>query len=179
VITAAGGGPGGRSAGDRFARLCAATATRLPFGLSRVVAPSFLGFAVINGGTFGVDLLVLTALREWLGWPVTAAISGGYAVAFALSFLLNRTLNFRAHGHLGRQGLLYALVVAVNAGVLLGVGGGLAALGVEYHLARLVAGAVEGAFMYCAMRWVVFARRPQPSATASPTRTGPPSSTSA
>lgn len=172
-----------RSAEDRFARLCTRTAALLPFGLSRVVAPSFLGFAVINGGTFGVDLLVLTALREWLGWPVAAAITGGYVVALGLSFLLNRTLTFHAHDQLGRQTLRYVLVVAVNFGVVvLGVGAGLAALGVEYHLARLLAGSAEGVSMYCAMRWVVFARRPQTpqaSATASPSRTGPPSSTSA
>jgi hypothetical protein len=36
------------------------------------------------------------------------------------------------------------------------VGSGLAALGVDYRLARLAAGACEAVYMYAAMRWVVF-----------------------
>ncbi len=67
-----------------------------------------------------------------------------------------RALNFRAHGAPRRQEV-YALVIAVNyLGLILGVGAGLAALGVNYQLARVTAGACEAAFMYAAMRWVVF-----------------------
>jgi putative flippase GtrA len=144
----------------RFARMCATVAAVLPFGLSRVVDPTFIGFALINGFTFGVDLLLLTAMHGWLGWPVDVSIALGYAAAFGLGFLLNRTLTFRSHARAGRQMLLYALVVAINfAVILLGVGAGLAALGVEYHLARIAAGVCEGIFMYCAMRWVVFSRQ--------------------
>jgi putative flippase GtrA len=144
----------------RFARMCATVAAVLPFGLSRVVDPTFIGFALINGFTFGVDLLLLTAMHGWLGWSVDVSIALGYAAAFGLGFMLNRTLNFRSHAPVGRQVLLYTLVVAINFGViLLGVGGGLAALGVQYHLARIAAGVCEGIFMYCAMRWVVFGRQ--------------------
>ena len=68
-----------------------------------------------------------------------------------------RALNFRAHGAPRRQAGVYALVIAVNyLGLILGVGAGLAALGVNYQLARVTAGACEAAFMYAAMRWVVF-----------------------
>ena len=88
------------------------------------------------------------------------AISGSYVVAFGLSFVLNRALNFRSHAPVGRQAVLYVVAIGVNyAAFLLGVGAGLSALGVEYHLARLVAGACEGVFMYCVLRWVVFAPR--------------------
>jgi putative flippase GtrA len=145
---------------DRFAGACAAVVRVLPFGLSRIVAPSFLGFAVINGCTFGVDLLLLTLLHGGLGWPVWLAISVSYVVAFGLSFVLNRALNFRSHAPVGRQAVLYVVAIGVNyAAFLLGVGAGLSALGVEYHLARLIAGACEGVFMYCVLRWVVFAPR--------------------
>jgi putative flippase GtrA len=158
-------GDGGAETGDsgialRFARMCATVAAVLPFGLSRVVDPTFIGFALINGFTFGVDLLLLTAMHGRLGWPIEVSIALGYAAAFGLGFVLNRTLNFRSHAPAGRQVLLYVLVVAFNFGViLLGVGAGLAALGVEYHLARIAAGVCEGVFMYCAMRWVVFRRQ--------------------
>ncbi len=148
---------------DRFAGLCAAVARVLPFGLSRIVAPSFLGFAMINGFTFGVDLLLLTLFHGGLKWPVWLSISVAYVVAFGLSFVLNRALNFRSHAPVGRQAVLYVVAIAVNyVAFLLGLGAGLAALGVEYHLSRLIAGACEGVFMYSVMRWVVFAKREEP-----------------
>nr|WP_237439670.1 GtrA family protein [Amycolatopsis rubida] len=135
----------------------------MPFGLSRIVAPSFLGFAVINGFTFGVDLVLLTVFHGGLKWPVWLSISVAYLVAFGLSFVLNRALNFRSHAPVGRQAVLYVAAIAVNYVVfLLGLGAGLAALGVEYHLSRLIAGAGEGVFMYSVMRWVVFAKREEP-----------------
>ncbi len=87
-----------------------------------------------------------------------------YAVAFGLSFVLNRVLNFRSHGRLGRQTAVYVVVMVVNfVGILLGVGVRLARAGVDYRVARIVAGACEGVFLYCAMRWVVFGR-PAPRA---------------
>ncbi|MEC3977505.1 GtrA family protein [Amycolatopsis sp. H20-H5] len=149
----------GRTPADRFSGFCAAVVRRLPFGMDGVVAPSFLGFALINGFTFGVDLLLLTAFHGWLGLPLWLSITLSYLGAFGLSFVLNRGLNFRSHAPVGKQAALYALAIAVNYFVfLLGVGGGLAVLGVQYHLSRIAAGACEGVFMYSALRWVVFAR---------------------
>jgi hypothetical protein len=50
-------------------------------------------------------------------------------------------------------------VVVINyLAFILGVSSALRALGAEYHLARMAAGACEGIYMYCAMRWVVFRR---------------------
>jgi putative flippase GtrA len=143
--------------GERFARLTGALARRLPFGLSRVVPPSLLGFAVINGFTFGVDIAVLTLLRSGFHWPLPVAVTVGYVVGFGLAFFLNRAFNFRAHGPVGAQMGVYVVVVTVNYLLwILGVGSGLAYLGVDYHLARLCAGVCEAAYMYAAMRWVVF-----------------------
>jgi len=132
---------------------------RLPFGLNSVVAPTFLGFVVINGFAFGVDLLLLTVLHSGLGIPLPIAVTVAYACAFALSYFLNRTLNFRSHAAVGPQFAVYVLVVVVNyLAFILGVSSVLSVLGVEYHLARIVAGACEAVYMYSAMRWVVFRR---------------------
>ncbi len=153
-----------RTVADRFASFCAAVARRLPFGLSRWVAPNFLGFALINGFTFGVDLLLLTLLRSGFGLPVWLSITLAYATAFGLSFVLNRSMNFRSHAPVGRQAVLYVLAIIVNyLAFLLGVGAGLTELGVDYQLSRLIAGACEGVFMYSVMRWVVFAKKAEPS----------------
>src|SRR5687768_16800419 len=130
---------------------------RLPFGLARVVAPSLLGFALINGCTFGIDLLLLAAFRTGLGLPVPIAFTIAYVLAFGLSFVLNRALNFRSHAPVGPQAGLYALAILINyLAFILGLGSALTAIGVQYLLSRIVAGACEGAFMYSVMRWVIF-----------------------
>jgi putative flippase GtrA len=146
-----------RTPADRFGALCRAIVRVLPLGLSRIVAPTFLGFCLINGFTFGVDLGLLTVFHGLAGWPVWLSITLSYVCAFGLSFVLNRTFNFHSHAAVGIQLVLYIGAIAVNyAAFLLGVGAGLTALGVEYHLARVLAGACEGVFMYAVMRWVIF-----------------------
>jgi putative flippase GtrA len=140
-----------------FASFCAAVVRRLPFGLATVVAPSLLGFALINGCTFGVDLTLLTLAHGVFGLPLAVSITFAYLCAFALSFVLNRSMNFRSHAPVGRQAVRYAVAVGVNYVVfILGVGAGLTVTGLEYHLARILAGACEGVFLYCALRWLVF-----------------------
>ncbi|ORW27813.1 GtrA family protein [Mycobacterium palustre] len=144
---------------DRFHDLCEAVVGRLPFGLKSLVAPTFLGFCLINGLTFGVDLALLTGLHSGLKIPVPFAVTPAYATAFALSYALNRTFNFRSHTSVGPQLAVYVVVVVVNYLVfILGVSSVLAAVGVQYQLARLVAGCCEAVYMYCAMRWLVFRR---------------------
>ena len=99
---------------DRFHRFCVVVVTRLPLGLNSVVAPTFLGFVLINGFTFGFDLLLLTALHGWLGLPLPAAVTAAYACAFTLSYSLNRTMNFQSHAPVGPQFAVYVVVVVVN-----------------------------------------------------------------
>lgn len=151
--------PAGRlqRAVDGFHQFCEEVVRRLPFGLNSVVAPTFLGFAIINGFTFSVDLLLLTALRGALGAPLAVAVTVAYTCAFGLSYVLNRAFNFRSHAAVGPQIAVYVAVVAVNyLAFILGVSTGLSALGLEYHLARIIAGACEAIYMYSAMRWIVF-----------------------
>jgi putative flippase GtrA len=144
---------------DRFHRGCELAVSRLPFGLKSVVAPTFVGFALINGCTFAIDLLLLTGLRDGLGSPLAVAVTVSYGCAFGLSYVLNRIFNFGSHSAVGPQLAVYVVVVVVNyLAFILGVSTGLSALGVEYHIARMAAGGCEAIFMYAAMRWVVFRR---------------------
>lgn len=141
----------------RFHRFCVQVVDRLPFGLNAIVAPTFVGFVLINSFTFGVDLAILTALHGGLGAALPVAVTVGYTCAFALAYVLNRTFNFRSHAAVGPQMTVYVVVVVVNyLAFILGVSTLLAAAGVEYHIARMVAGACEAVYMYSAMRWVVF-----------------------
>jgi putative flippase GtrA len=144
---------------DRFHKFCEAVAGRLPFGLGSIIAPTFLGFCLINGLTFSIDLALLTTLRSGLALPVPIAVTVAYACAFALSYVLNRTFNFQSHGAVGRQVAVYVVVVVVNyLAFILGVTSVLSAIGVQYQLSRIVAGMCEALYMYSAMRWVVFRR---------------------
>lgn len=147
------------STAERFHRLCVVVVHALPPPLNSLVAPTFLGFAVINTFTFGVDLTVLTLLHGVLRAPLPLAVTVGYAAAFGLAYYLNRTLNFRSHAAVGPQLTVYVVVVVINyLAFILGVSSGLAAVGVEYHLARIVAGGCEAVYIYSAMRWLVFRR---------------------
>lgn len=143
--------------GERFTAVMVAIVRRLPFGLARVVAPNMLGFAVISTFTFSVNLVLLIAFHGGLGWPVPVSITLAYLVGSGLGYLLNRSLNFRSHGAVGPQVGVYTVVATVNYFAwILGIGAGLAAVGVDYRLARVIAGACESVYMYAAMRWLVF-----------------------
>jgi putative flippase GtrA len=144
---------------DRFHRFCVAVVARLPLRFNSIVAPTFLGFALINGFTFGVDLLLLSGLHAGLGLPIPIAVTMAYACAFTLSYCLNRTMNFQSHAPVGPQFAVYVVVVVVNyLAFILGVSSALTALGVDFRLARILAGCCEAVFVYSAMRWVVFRR---------------------
>ncbi len=54
------GGSGSRTA-------MAAVARRLPFGLSEVVPPNVVGYLLISGCTFCLDLILLTIFHGALG----------------------------------------------------------------------------------------------------------------
>jgi putative flippase GtrA len=143
--------------GDRFIAAMAKVVQALPFGLDTVVAPTFLGFVLINGFTFSVDLSLLTLLRSGLDVSLPVAFTLSYLTAFGLSFVLNRSLNFRSHLPVGRPLAVYLIAIGINyAAFILGVADGLAAAGVEYHVARILAACCEGIYMYCVLRWIVF-----------------------
>lgn len=145
---------------ERFHRWCELVLALLPFGLGRFVAPTFLGFALINTFTFGVDLVLLVSLHGLLALPYPVSVSVAYACAFGLSYALNRYFNFRSHAPVGPQLAIYIVVVLVNyVAFILAVSSLLTAMGLDYRLARLTAGACEAVYMYSAMRWVVFRRR--------------------
>ncbi len=144
---------------QRFHSWCAHLVARLPFGLAGLVAPTFLGFCLINSFTFGVDLVLLVSLHGLLGVPYPAAVSVAYGCAFGLSYALNRYFNFRSHAPVGPQLSVYVVVVVINyVAFILAVSSALTALGLDYRVARLLAGACEAVYMYSAMRWVVFRR---------------------
>ncbi|MFK5635257.1 MULTISPECIES: GtrA family protein [unclassified Ornithinimicrobium] len=148
------------TAATRFAALRDAGHALLPAWLGRLVPATAIGFAVLSSLTYAIDLLVLAVLFDGLALPYPVAVTGGYLVAFTLAFVLNRWLNFQSHGSVGRQSQRYVLTVAANYVLfILLLATTLEALGVQYLVARLVAGAGEAVFMYLMMRFVIFRQR--------------------
>jgi putative flippase GtrA len=141
----------------RFAAAMTAITRRLPFGLSEVVAPSLVGYLLINLCTFFVDLGLLAVFHGTLRWPIPAAVTLSYGSASILSYVLNRVLNFRSHADVGRQFPLFAAVSASNYLIfVLGLTDLLSVIGVYYELSRVIAACCEAVYLYCMMRWVVF-----------------------
>lgn len=135
----------------------AAVARVLPFGLSRVVAPSVVGYIVINLCTFFLDLLLLWVFRGELKLPLPVAVTLSYGSAGTVSYVANRIFNFRSHGSLEKQVPLYVVIMASNYLVfVLGLTDLLAAAGVYFEIARVLAACCEGVYLYCCMRWLVF-----------------------
>ena len=134
-----------------------AVARRLPFGLSGVVPPSLVGYLLINLCTFFLDLGLLAVFHGVLRWPLPVSVTLSYGTASLTSYLLNRVLNFRSHAAVGAQLPVFVAVSASNYLIfVLGLTDLLAAVGVYFELARVIAALCEAAYLYCMMRWVVF-----------------------
>jgi putative flippase GtrA len=143
--------------GARFAAAMTAVTRRLPFGLSGVVAPSVVGYLLINLCTFFIDLGLLAVFHGGLRWPVPLAVTLSYGTAGLISYVANRVLNFRSHGAIGRQFPVYVAIMVSNYLVfVLGLTSGLTSAGLYYELSRVVAATCEGVYLYCCMRWIVF-----------------------
>ena len=152
---------------ERFAAAMTSITGKLPFGLSRVVAPSVVGYLLINLCTFFLDLALLAVFHGGLKLPLPVAVTLSYGSAGAVSYIANRVLNFRSHGPLGRQVPLYVVIMASNYFIfVLGLTDVLAAAGVFYELARVIAACCEGVYLYCSMRWLIFRDTARPAAGA-------------
>ena len=130
---------------------------RLPFGLSEVVAPSMVGYLLINLCTFFIDLGLLGLFHGHFRWPIPAAVTLSYGTASVISYTANRILNFGSHEAVGKQFPVYVVVSASNYLIfVLGLTSLLSHVGVYYELSRVLAACCEAVYLYCMMRWVVF-----------------------
>ena len=134
---------------------------RLPFGLSEVVAPSLVGYLLINLCTFFIDLGILGLCHGTFGWPIPLAVTCSYGTASVISYVLNRVLNFRSHDDVGRQFPVYVAVSASNYLIfVLGLTDLLTSVGVYYEFSRVIAACCEAVYLYTMLRLVVFRGSP-------------------
>ncbi|MFI0351615.1 GtrA family protein [Actinomadura sp. 9N407] len=132
----------------------------------RMLEHSLLRYLVIGGLSFVVDFGTLYAVHGVLRVWLPAATVTAYLMALAVNFGLNRLWAFggAAATAVGRQLARYLFLVAVNIAVTALVVPGLAALGVQYLAAKVIATAGLVVVNYVAYRTWVFGR----SAAAAP-----------
>jgi putative flippase GtrA len=161
----------------RYAAAMTAITRRLPFGLSGVVAPSVVGYILINLCTFCIDLGLLAVFHGVLKLPLPVSVTLSYGTAGIVSYIANRVLNFQSHAAVGKQFVLFLVAEVSNYLIfVLGLTDALAAAGVYYEFARILAACCEGVYLYCWMRWLVFrdtlGQRPASAAEPAPASAG-------
>lgn len=144
------------SAARAFGRFTSALHALLPRPLKRIPV-TFIGYCFINGSAFALDMGLLSILYGVVGLPYPVAVTLGYAVASLYSFVINRWLNFQAHGHVGAQSARYSVTMVSNYAIwILGFSWLMEHLGVQFQLARFLAACIEGIYIYVLLRWWVF-----------------------
>lgn len=151
-------------AAEAFAAFTSWIHAVLPEWLRNIVPRTFIGFAMINSCTFMFDLFLLWVTEGKLGIPHALAVSISFGIAATIAFFLNKFLNFRARGNVGKQSARYVLVLISNYLIwLVGFSTLLVWLGVHYMLSRILAGIAEGIYIYlCSRLWVFKQRRTSP-----------------
>ena len=153
-----------RRAPEIFLRLITAIHSVLPGFVRSRLPVTFIGYAIINGSAFFLDITCLWVFYNHLHWFYPVAVTVGYAIAAVYSFLLNRWLNFQSHGHVVQQGAGYmAGVVSQYVIFILGLSSLLHWFGVNAELARVISACCEGIYLYVFIRLWVFRGVPEPA----------------
>lgn len=146
-----------------FFHLISAIHRALPGVLRHRTPVTFIGYAIINGSAFLIDISFLWFFYEKLHWFYPLAVTVGYAIAGTYSLLLNRWLNFQAHGHLIAQGSRYAVGLASQYVIfIVGLSSLLHWAGMNAELARFLSACCEGVYLYVLLRVWVFRGTPEP-----------------
>lgn len=149
-----------------FARLTRSIHEALPPALSKLLPITFIGYAIINGSSFLLDMGILTVIGTFWHMPYGLLFSIGYGLASIYAFFMNRWLNFREHGNLGTQSSKYTAVIVSNYFIwILCLGSLFGYLGVQLQLARFMSACVEGIYVYLMLRFWVFPRGQRPAPT--------------
>ena len=128
----------------------------IPRALRERVPVTFVGYALINGSAFLIDISLLWFFYDGLHWFYPLAVSLGYMIAGVYSLLLNRWLN-------AAQGSRYAIgLVSQYVIFILGLSSCLHWIGVQAELARFISACCEGLYLYALMRLWVFRGTPEP-----------------
>ena len=160
---------GARRAPEVFLRLITAIHSVLPGFVRSRLPVTFIGYAIINGSAFILDIICLRIFNNHLHWWFPMAVTVGYVIAAVYSFLLNRWLNFQSHGHVVEQGAGYSVgLISQYVVFILGLSSLLHWLGMNATLARVISACCEGIYLYVFIRLWVFRSTPESHKEAAP-----------
>ena len=160
---------GARRAPEVFLRLITAIHSVLPGFVRSRLPVTFIGYAIINGSAFFLDIGCLWVFYNHFHWFYPVAVTIGYAIAAVYSFLLNRWLNFQSHGHVVEQGAGYSVgLISQYVVFILGLSSLLHWLGMNATLARVISACCEGIYLYVFIRLWVFRSTPESQKEAAP-----------
>ena len=155
-----------RRAPEIFLRLITTIHSELPGFVRSRLPVTFIGYAIINGSAFFLDITCLWVFYNHFHWFYPVAVTVGYVIAAVYSFLLNRWLNFQAHGHVIEQGAGYTVgIISQYVIFILGLSSLLHWFGVNAELARVISACCEGIYLYVFIRLWVFRGVPEPAQT--------------
>ena len=153
-----------RRAPEIFLRLITAIHSVLPRFVRSRLPVTFIGYAIINGSAFFLDITCLWVFYNHLHWFYPVAVTVGYAIAAVYSFLLNRWLNFQAHGNVIEQGAGYTVgIISQYVFFIVGLSSLLHWFGVNAELARVISACCEWIYLYVFIRLWVFRGVPEPA----------------
>jgi putative flippase GtrA len=113
-------------------------------------------FLLVGVFSVGVDTGSLVVLRELVGLPLAVATTVAFALTLAVNFSLNMGFVFGVRGRLTGRITRYVVLVAVNYLLTLLVVLAIAALGVHYVVAKLIAVGTCALINFTVLRYWVF-----------------------
>ncbi len=117
---------------------------------------AFARFLLVGALSVGVDTGSLIVLHELAGLPLAVATTLAFLLTLAVNFSLNMGFVFGVRGRLAGRLVRYGVLVVVNYLLTLLLVLGIAALGVNYVVAKLVAVACCSLVNFVAYRHWVF-----------------------
>lgn len=123
-------------------------------------APKYL---VTGTVTFLIDIGSLKVLHGIAGMPLVPALLVAFSIAFAFNFTVSRQWTFARSardGQAHRQFIRYLILVTINLLSTVVIVAGFSAIGLNYLIAKVVAGGINACGNFFAYRHWIFAAPP-------------------
>jgi putative flippase GtrA len=117
----------------------------------------FVKYCIVGLGNTAIGLGLIYLAMGVFGLSPALSNFTGFAIAFIVSFSVNRAWTFQSNAHLGRSLAVFAAVCA--GGYLLNLGAMLTAIhfaGVNAYFAQLFGVVTYAAFVFLGSRFLVF-----------------------
>lgn len=110
----------------------------------------FLRYALVGGGTFGFDLILLYVVTEYFGVPYYLATAGAFLIAVSMNYFISRRFVFKGTERSLHRGYAYFITIALLGAALTTAGVALLVTyaGLYYMVARVLVAFVVGTINY-------------------------------